>query len=259
MEKMSKSWMFNSRKNSVFTLIELLVVIAIIAILASMLLPALNMAREKARTISCAANEKQIGTAFFMYTSDNDGFIAPNRVPNGDEIYLNWRWRLASYLAPRFAKNSGGVNVGQVAVFICPADKDHILNPDSSYPTNYGYNGRLGSIGTAAWQGPANFELSWKRINRFAIPSKAVVLTDCLTNVNIVNGYGVKVAHEWPRIADTYIPWSLKDCKIDMFRHGGKFANLVYVDGHVDAQDPRYMIRQQVVLRSDWTPTYYNY
>ena len=82
--------------HSRFTLIELLVVIAIIAILAAMLMPALQQARDRAKAINCTSQQKQIGTALNLYTADNEDYF-PASYAWTPELTFSWVMKLGQY------------------------------------------------------------------------------------------------------------------------------------------------------------------
>jgi prepilin-type N-terminal cleavage/methylation domain-containing protein/prepilin-type processing-associated H-X9-DG protein len=131
--------LINARK--AFTLVELLVVIGIIALLISILLPALNRAREQAGSVKCLSNLRQIGNAIVEYGNANRGYLVPGavRFPGDGLERDNWATILvAGNYLPAPQQVPGDTSAGDDSVFRCPSGTidSRVLTGASSTPTS---------------------------------------------------------------------------------------------------------------------------
>ena len=220
-----------------FTLIELLVVIAIIAILAAILLPALNSARERGRSASCTSNLKQLGHAFAMYCDDNEDYFPPYQaglppgVNGSNNPDVKWSWLL---VRNRYAHTPAMVCptlYGMVTSATHRVGYDMHLNGHSQSEDELIYNGdqwKYPLYGIARGVGRGDY-VSPAVPGRMGTTKPNIFLSadtvDTAAAVN-QNYYGSNIIN-WQKKTDG--SWgSPAGC------HNGR-ANVLFVGGHVEA------------------------
>lgn len=179
-----------------FSLVELLIVVGVIAILMSMLLPALNSAREIARRSACQGNQRQLMLACFQYVSDNGEFLPP-AVYNAPP-WISWTSLLAAYT--NWEWNIDHTNYkwyGESTLFFCPSDKSGIAEwvvSNSHYGKNsYGCNLELMDYFGADANADGNS--GSVKMSSVQKPSETILLTEVHDDDNCLEaggGYSAK-------------------------------------------------------------------
>ena len=211
-----------------FTLIELLVVIAIIAILASMLLPALNSAREKAKGISCLNNQKQIGTLFALYANDWDSCQPAYRMDKGG---ADWYW-------PHILADANLIK-HYANVAYSPASSAPYKNERKLYcPSNlvskitYGVPGASNAYKTAHGLGGPYIKV-WTKTTQIKNPSQLISLAELrIENFVFFKGQAI------------YDPGNANNTVYNEIH--AKKSNFLFADGRAASQQERWLTSSNI-------------
>lgn len=237
-----------------FTLIELLVVISIIAVLISILLPALKAARGEAVALQCAANVRQLGFAANLYANDNQDAMVPYQlraplIPSS----IWWTGLTTPYLAE---SRAAGVSTGESDVFYCPAFERPAGTSTSLNRTCYGSNASTNPA-PAENVRHAMVTLTTTNLVRVAISdfrrtSEIILIGDSID----AQRFAPPQSFVWGMIR-LRCPEESQTLLLDMGvsfesvgglsdRHPAGTANMVFVDGHVERGDGAELAQQQV-------------
>jgi prepilin-type N-terminal cleavage/methylation domain-containing protein/prepilin-type processing-associated H-X9-DG protein len=225
-----------SRRRRGFTLIELLVVIAIIAILAAMLLPALNRSKEKASSISCRNNLKQLTLAAMLYANDNADAIVPNYIADNN-----------AWVGGDVSKLPGATNVLDIqraklflynqsfAIYRCPADKLNLAGRFVPRVRSYSLSGMMGinSDGAASAVHPNIRENRKFTEVKNPGPSTAFFFLDEQSDPMDLSGYDTfsSIDDGYFAVNSTTGPVIWQNCPSSRHGNGG---TLSFADGHVE-------------------------